>query len=211
MNNQSKLIKQNVRDYYTQKVITYGSIPKGVDWNSLESQELRFEQLLKICNPDHEFTINDYGCGYGYLVEFMAQKKYPFTYQGYDLSSEMIQQAIARYRNLPNCQFYQGETFSEMADYTIASGIFNVKLDHATAEWKHYIEETLHHFNSLSRSGFSFNILTQYSDPEYRREDLYYADPCFYFDFCKRNFSHHVALLHDYGLYEFTILVRKNV
>jgi len=29
------------------------------------------------------------------------------------------------------------------------------------------------------------------------------------FDYCKRTYSRDVALLHDYGLYEFTILVRK--
>jgi hypothetical protein len=31
------------------------------------------------------------------------------------------------------------------------------------------------------------------------------------FDICKRKFSRNVALLHDYGLYEFTILVRKDL
>ena len=41
------------------------------------------------------------------------------------------------------------------------------------------------------------------------RPDLYFADPLFYFDFCKRTFALDVALLHDYGLYDFTILVRK--
>jgi hypothetical protein len=41
------------------------------------------------------------------------------------------------------------------------------------------------------------------------RNYLYYADPCALFDLCKRRYSKHVALLHDYGLYEFTILVRK--
>ena len=38
---------------------------------------------------------------------------------------------------------------------------------------------------------------------------LYYADPCALFDRCKRCYSRNVALLHDYDLYEFTILVRK--
>jgi hypothetical protein len=41
------------------------------------------------------------------------------------------------------------------------------------------------------------------------REDLFYADPCELFDYCKTRFARNVALLHDYGLYEFTILVRK--
>jgi len=41
------------------------------------------------------------------------------------------------------------------------------------------------------------------------RPDLHYADPCVLFDRCKRRHSPRVALLHDYGLWEFTILVRK--
>ena len=41
------------------------------------------------------------------------------------------------------------------------------------------------------------------------KDHLFYADPCFFFDHCKKHFSKNVALLHDYGMYEFTILVRK--
>ena len=52
-------------------------------------------------------------------------------------------------------------------------------------------------------------MLSTYSDVERRRADLYYADPHMVFDYCKRTFSPAVALLHDYPLYEFTILVRK--
>ncbi|KAQ37574.1 hypothetical protein AJ39_03274, partial [Mycobacterium tuberculosis MD14844] len=63
--------------------------------------------------------------------------------------------------------------------------------------------------NAASRRGFSFNCLTSYSDASKMRDDLYYADPCALFDLCKRRYSKSVALLHDYGLYEFTILVRK--
>jgi hypothetical protein len=68
----------------------------------------------------------------------------------------------------------------------------------------------LHHFNELSRKGFASNFLTGYSDAEKMRADLYYADPLSLFDYCKRNFSKNVALLHDYRLYDFTILVRKD-
>jgi hypothetical protein len=57
--------------------------------------------------------------------------------------------------------------------------------------------------------GFAFNCLTSYSDAERKRDYLYYADPCALFDLCKRRYSRNVALLHDYGLYEFTLLVRK--
>ena len=74
--------------------------------------------------------------------------------------------------------------------------------------WRDYTLETIAELASLSRRGFAFNMLTSYSDPERMTDRLYYGDPCFYFDWCKRNLSPHVALLHDYGLCEFTIHVR---
>ena len=43
------------------------------------------------------------------------------------------------------------------------------------------------------------------------RDYLYYAAPCMLFDTCKRRYSLNVALQNDYGLYEFTILVRKKL
>ena len=68
---------------------------------------------------------------------------------------------------------------------------------------------TLNELDRTSRLGFAFNCLTSYSDADKKRDYLYYADPCKLFDLCKRRYSKQVALLHDYGLYEFTILVRK--
>ena len=61
-----------------------------------------------------------------------------------------------------------------------------------------------------SRLGFAFNSLSSYSDPAKMRDYLYYADPCSLFYVFKRRYSNLVALLHDYGLYEFTIIVRKH-
>ncbi len=67
----------------------------------------------------------------------------------------------------------------------------------------------LHKMNRLSARGFSVNFLTKYSDADHMRPHLYYADPCYLFDYCKRNFSRNVALLHDYEVYDFTLIVRK--
>ena len=96
-----------------------------------------------------------------------------------------------------------------MADYGVASGIFNVRLGSTDDAWRSHVLRTLDVLNKTSRRGFSFNCLTLYSDQDRMRDYLYYADPCDLFDHCKRTYSRDVALLHDYGLYEFTILVRK--
>ena len=56
---------------------------------------------------------------------------------------------------------------------------------------------------------FAFNCLTSYSDPERMQPYLYYSDPLRLFDHCKRRYARDVALWHDYGAYEFMIVVRK--
>jgi hypothetical protein len=53
-------------------------------------------------------------------------------------------------------------------------------------------------------------MLTKYSEKEFMRDNLYYADPLFIFDYCKKNFAKNIRLMHDYDLYEFTILVKKD-
>ena len=90
-------IKNKVSEYYSEKLNEWGPVPQGVDWNSRESQEIRFEQLLKVCDVSKPFSINDLGCGYGALYDFMAGGGYDFEYHGYDLSEVMIEKARSLY------------------------------------------------------------------------------------------------------------------
>jgi SAM-dependent methyltransferase len=198
-----------VRRYYSEKIVAHGPTAQGVDWNDQASQELRFDQLLKLCDVTALFSINDYGCGYGALARYLGERGHAFRYTGFDISDEMLAQARDLLGDTKHCRFVGSESELEQADYTIASGIFNVRLDAADEAWEHHVLETLERIDALSLRGFAFNMLTSYSDPERMRPDLYYADPRAIFDHCKRTFSLWVALLHDYGLYEFTILVRK--
>lgn len=205
----NKKIKEDVKHYYNQKLKKYGATPKGVDWNSSESQEIRFKQLLTICEDEKDFTINDYGCGYGALVDYMVRCGYSFNYLGYDISSQMVLEAVFQHKEMSNCNFTSDENDLKKANYTIASGIFNVKLGYNDEEWKDYVLQTIGKLSEISIKGFSFNILSSYSEKKYMRSDLYYANPLFFFDYCKKKFSKFISLLNDYPLYEFTIRVKK--
>lgn len=203
-------IISNVAGYYSDKIKSYGASPLGVDWKSKESQETRFKQLLKVCEHETIFSIIDFGCGYGYLTEYMLARNLNFSrYVGFDISADMIRVAMSKYSHYENVEFTSEPTVTHISDYLVASGIFNVKLSYSQQEWENYILDMIKLFNELCRLGFSFNMLTTYSDKDCMKDYLYYADPCFYFDYCKKHYSKNVALLHDYGLYEFTILVRK--
>lgn len=196
--------------YYSRKLAEHGETPRGVDWNGQDSQILRFEELCKIIRDDGQgFTLNDLGCGYGAMFDFLSDRYSISSYLGIDVSDDMVRAAENRYKSKAMVRFLAKAGPDRVADYGIASGIFNVRLNRTDSEWIDYLQSTVDVLNDTSRLGFSFNCLTSYSDKDKMHDYLYYADPCRLFELCKRRYSRNVALLHDYGLYEFTILVRK--
>ena len=203
-------ILSEIADYYSTKLAEHGETPRGVDWNGEEGQTLRFVQLAKLIEGVESYSLNDLGCGYGALYEHLSVLHGNLSYYGYDISHEMIMAASRRHEGKSNCQFVESHRPTIEADYGVASGIFNVRLGRSDEEWKEHLIIALDALNDTSRKGFAFNCLTSYSDTHKMRDYLYYADPCELFDLCKRRYSRNVALLHDYGLYEFTILVRKD-
>lgn len=198
-----------VAAYYSSRLAQHGVSAQGVDWNGTESQTLRFTQFEKLLPVQAAFSVNDIGCGYGAFFDTLAMRQNEIDYCGTDISAEMIEAARNRLSNRSNASFVIGSRPDRIADYGFASGIFNVRLEHNVEEWKRYLVATLDMICETSREGFAFNCLTSYSDAEHMKDYLYYANPCEVFDLCKRRYSRQVALLHDYGLYEFTILVRK--
>lgn len=207
-------ILQDVERYYASRIRMHGATPEGVDWNGSQSQQLRFEQLLKLVPEQDQrqgFSLIDVGCGYGALLGWLRERDMAVDYLGYDLCPEMIAAAKQQHTVDDVTCFEVGSAPSRQADYAVASGIFNVRQDVAVQAWETYISTVLKDMDACSRKGFAFNCLTSYSDAPYMRDYLYYGDPCFYFDLCKSTYSRQVALLHDYGLYEFTLLVRKSL
>lgn len=197
--------------YYSEKIKKFGPTPQGVDWNGEGSQNLRFDQLLKLIEPiNKKSTVLDFGCGYGALLDYLVKLNINLHYTGFDISKEMIKAAAQIHPK--GAAFWTSEV-GELSqyDYILASGIFNVKGSSSKEEWGEYIFETISQMNSLSSRGFAFNLLTKYSDVDKMKEHLFYADPMLLFDYCKTKYSKSVALLHDYPLYEFTIIVRKNI
>ncbi len=202
-------ILARVERYYSEKLEAHGPTPAGADWSSAESQTLRFEQLLKLCPGEWAASMNDYGCGYGALLDHLRGAGFSGPYGGLDVSPPMVAAAARLHEGWRDCRFVTDESQMAAADYAFASGVLNVRLDVDRETWSGYVRHVLAGLDRLSRKGFAFNALTAHADPERMRPDLYYADPGALFDHCVQTSSRRVALLHDYPLYEFTILVRK--
>ena len=200
--------------YFGQTVKEFGVNYAGVRWNGEEAQKVRYDQLIKLVETKKSnFSICDYGCGYGYFLSYLKEYflNWKGTYVGIDSSISMIEAAKSIYgENNKYFKFLHSTEINETYDYIISSGIFNLKMGISTSDFNLFMLNTIQKFDKNSKKGFAFNALTSYSDPDKKSEDLYYSDPLFLFDYCKQNFSNNVALLHDYKLYDFTIIVRKS-
>lgn len=200
---------ENVKKYFVDKLETHGATHRGVDYNSTESQEARFFQLTRVIDASAPYSLLDFGSGYGGMYDYLRRLGHSLRYVGYDIAEPMIAKGRELHPNDQDCIFTSNLEDIPQVDYAVVSGTFNMKLDASFESWTKIVIEALHQMNAHASKGIAFNMLTKYSDADKMRPDLYYADPCFYFDYCKRHFSRNVALLHDYNLYDFTMIVRK--
>ena len=201
-----------VEQYYSKKIQRYGATPLGVDWSCVPTQEMRFVQLLKICKFDAPVQINDIGCGYGALLAFLG-KRYrskKIDYLGVDISAPMIAHAKKRWKNRKNAAFENTIFGYRAADYSVASGIFNVKLNQPIAMWEQLIEKTLGEMHARSRLGFSVNFLAPMPEGAQHIPELYRAPPEVWQRYCEQVMNADVELIANYGMREYTLLVRNN-
>jgi hypothetical protein len=197
-----------IRDYYTAKIRRYGPNPLGVDWRCVPTQQLRFVQLLKLCDGAARFSLDDLGCGYGALLSYLAERHAAaeINYLGVDLSPAMIRYAR---RLWPGRSFVVGHASPRMADYCIASGIFNVKQDQPLEHWERFVGETLDRMADNVRRGFAVNLMGPVTETKARAAQLYRSSAGRWIRYCEEELGMAVTLLDGYGMREYTLLAFK--
>jgi SAM-dependent methyltransferase len=193
-------VHRSIDQYYTRKLRRFGP-----------TQALRFRQLLKLCDFQSAFSLNDLGCGYGALVEYLAcyHPETQVDYLGLDLSRAMVRRAGKLWSG-DLIRFQHGCTTLRVADYSLASGIFNVMLDQPLQTWEQFIQTTLQHLQATSRRGFAVNFVSEGRLDQTGRRGIYYTSPDRWIKFCRDQFGSDVALIDDYGMREFTLVVKNS-
>jgi SAM-dependent methyltransferase len=201
-------LRQTIR-FFEEKLAEHGATPRGMDFNSEAAVHARYRQVLRALQSDRDFSLNDFGCGYGALADYMTANGFTdFRYTGYDITRAMIEAARVKFAAAPHRFVEGGQEGLQPADYTVASGVFNMKQNASTEVWAQYVRDCLAAMYDASTNAMSATFLTSYSDADRMRDDLYYPDPAEIFAFGK-TLSRNVAVLHDYELYDFTLVVRR--
>ncbi len=141
--------------FYGSAFEVHGETPRGVQWNSVDNQEVRFRVLREFLPDDlARFTLADAGCGFGDLYLYLQRQGERLgRYIGIDVMEPMVEAA----RRRTGCEILlldildPGAQLPE-ADIYLCSGAMNTL---TRDETRCFIERCL----DASRFGFVFNLL----------------------------------------------------
>ncbi len=147
----------NNHTFYSGAYTKHGVSPQGVNWYSLQTQEIRFDVIAALLKEElRESSIADAGCGFGDFHLFLhARDLAPKHYIGIDVMEEFLQVAKKRLAHARGCSFTCKNILKETlphADWYVCSGALNILSDFNT--WL-FIEKML----MFARKGVVFNIL----------------------------------------------------
>ena len=145
------------RNFFRQKLEKHGATSQAMDYNSIQSQEIRFEQLAKvILEPQKKYSLIDYGAGYGALFDYLSQQGHNLEYYGYDILDEMVE-AGRDTHDQPNCRFTSDESSLPVTDYLAASGVFNKRFNARPEEWTAHLLDSIAAMDQLSKTNCQSN------------------------------------------------------
>ena len=173
-----------VTNFVDSRVRELGDDVRSVGWGSKESQELRFDYLVKNFELNGK-TILDVGCGLGDFLLYLKKSDIEnYQYVGLDISKNIFEYDF------------------ELIDVAILSGALSYKYKEAESAAKATLEKMF----QLSKEGVALNFLSTTADYELEKNQHY--DPATILTWAL-NLSKKVSLYHDYPLYEFTIMLKK--
>jgi cyclopropane fatty-acyl-phospholipid synthase-like methyltransferase len=201
-------LKQSVVAHYERQLRSHGPTARGMDWKDEASQHLRFAMLCGLCDLDGK-SLCEVGCGVGHLYDWLREHRIAARYRGIDLSAEMVEEARRRH---PLVSFERRDILVDAVcdadDVVVCSGLFHVKLDHPDDDWRQFVEAVVRRMYAMSGVGIAFNLMSDQVD--FRSPALFYANPAWMLDLCRRELSRFVVVRHDYPLHEYTVYVYRH-
>ena len=200
-------IFQKTKNAYERQISNHGFSPRGVFWQSDNTQQSRFETLIKAIKvSDQSGKISDFGCGYGALYQYIQNK--PFMkgslYIGYDIVDSLINEAK---KSFPHAEWVCSEKILKETDYIFISGTFNMAFDKSIPEWENYLENQLKECYAKTKKVLAFNLL--YSEKTKIEQNLYYSEIDRVFKFCDNNLGSTLITKTSGANKDITIFVTK--
>lgn len=208
---------QSILDHYADCLHAHGDSHLGVDWPNETDAATRYRVMLECLRyqphaTDCDLTVLDFGCGAAHLQDYIAKNGLVHVrYAGLDAVPEAIALSREKY---PDTDFYLMDIVDTPDllpdfDYIIMNGVFTEKRALSFDEMLAYFKTVLLLIFKKARKGVAFNVMSKAVDWE--RDDLFHLSTDMLISFLVKNLSRDFVIRNDYGLYEYTTYVYKDV
>jgi len=202
---------KNLYRYYEKCFEEHGDSCLGVDWPNASDLKNRFDIMLQVNRDSRAATVLDFGCGnallYSHLQDINTEN---IDYVGVDISKKFIDFCKTKH---PDVQFHcidiTTHNLEVQFDYAICNGTFTEKLDLTFDEMFEFFSKSISVLFEKARRGIAFNLMSSHVD--YERADLFHVPHDLLARYIVENLSRHYVIRNDYGLYEYTVYVYKEV
>jgi len=214
------MMKQKQVEYYEDLLNKHGETYLALDWNSPESQKLRYQVLKELFiygRKGSNISVFDVGCGFGDLYGFFKKGKivqrHKIKYFGCDISARLLEVAKKKY---PEAKFALIDILEDRSvpkfDYVFCSGALNIRTTD-TVSHVEFVKSMLLRLNDLANYGVAINFLSEGAMSHASSTDLnagryFYFKPEDIISFC-RFISSRFVLRHDYHPGDFTVYLLK--
>ncbi len=200
---------------YEESLRQNGAVPQGVLWPNAADLAKRFQVLLEpaleAAAETGTVSLLDFGCGPGLMLDFLAENGMAATldYTGVDMLQPMVDAARRRW---PQARFdvrdvRQAPFAPDSFDFVVACGAFTAKFGLGHEDMAGLVTGTLEALWPSVRRALAFNVMSKHVDWE--RQDLFHWPLDDIAAFCKAKLSRHLCFRTDYGLWETTVIVRR--
>ena len=207
-----KLLNIQISNIYKNRFYQHHNTPKGVFWNNKLSQDLRLNIILDKIRANSQpiiVSIGDVGCGYGRLFEIIKERKLDniIRYSGFDINKEMIL-FCRKQKQFKKISFKIRAYPSEIVDYVIMSGTYNLTPIKNINIWENYIVQNLKSNWDFTKKAMIFNCLI--NQERKIKNNLYYTELSWIKKTCESNFGTFEFVKHNLLPNDITIIINKN-
>jgi SAM-dependent methyltransferase len=169
---------------------------------------LRFRALLPLIQKSGQ-SVLDYGCGLGYLFDYLQEHDRSVHYTGMDMLPEFVDVCRQKYGDRAEFQLIEAEQPLERKfDLVFASGVFNIRSHADDVLSREYAAARLKHLFAAANVALVCDFLSPYVD--YTQGDSQHFDTGFIAEFCARELSRRFIIRHDLLPYEYTLIAWRD-
>jgi len=194
-----------IKEMYQGSFAQYGDSPASL-LTPKGRQELRFRALDTFFLSGSKLRILDYGCGLGYLYDYLKSKGYNFDYVGVDIVPGFIEHCSSKLK-CENARFElitPDSLLSQDYDLVFSSGVFNIKSHEDDVLSKAYALARVKQLFSAAKGALVVDFLSPYVD--FQQQDAQHFSIDEICTFVALNLSRRFMVRHDLLPYEYTLI-----